>query len=594
MKNHGLTCKLTVDNNQKELFQTSESNVIIKDEQGDTVHAQPFRSFTANYLRMLWGNALGKNTTTAIKDIDGSDVDGDAFTTYKKFFLLGDDAGVYNSGLCVGSGTSDVTQEDYTLTFLTDLTYYATSTGTKTTTASSVKLPINRTIKNDTASTITISELGIVVNSVLIAREKLTSSVTISAGSARDITINLVYGFDSATGGFVNDWVDLFNTDFTFSSYTADYSSRLLLNAVVFNDKLYVFSGASGSSVLSDVWESTDGKTWTETSSSSLAVAQSAVIEMNGTVYAISGTTTWPTITLSNATYKTTDMINWTLVTTTTSFTARRFAWIAKKGTDLYVYSGLNIGNSRLLDVWKSSDYGGNWTQQTADALSITSPTIQKFYCDDTDFYIVANSKKYKSTDDCVTFSYVEDVNIDNVNMYPTVFGDLAFNGSTSNNLYVYDSVISTSITTGCTPVFFKNNIVLIGQSATGAATQHSVYIFSPTYNIIANGVKAGTSSDAFDVTDTALTSEIEEGTDTNELNYGDSDNLTNSEPTVSGDTCKMTLTRTLSNNSSASIAIGEIGIESGKLWCRIIPEESIGIKNGESKTISLEFSSEV
>jgi hypothetical protein len=163
-------------------------------------------------------------------------------------------------------------------------------------------------------------------------------------------------------------------SDTTCGTSAPPWGARYGLSAVVFNNKIYVLAGNSGSSTLNDVWSSSDGTNWTEVTAGSCsnACANSYPVRSNAQVFAFGGKLYimggFNGATYYNDVWYSTDGSTWTQITANGS--GGNAPWSGRGnvagqvyGGDMWVMGGWN-GTSYLNDVWCSAD-GTNWYDST-------------------------------------------------------------------------------------------------------------------------------------------------------------------------------------------------------------------------------------
>lgn len=162
----------------------------------------------------------------------------------------------------------------------------------------------------------------------------------------------------SAEGDYGQDF-----TQTTDSSHTR-FSSRTTPGAAVFQGKMWVFGGNSGSGALGDLWNSTDGQTWTqETMTGDVPAAvhnPTMVVHSNGSKMWIIGGDGTPN------TYRSTDGTAWTRMDGGTGALPsglNNFSAVYYDGA-LWVLGGL-IGTTVQNSVYKSTDDGATWSSVT-------------------------------------------------------------------------------------------------------------------------------------------------------------------------------------------------------------------------------------
>lgn len=140
------------------------------------------------------------------------------------------------------------------------------------------------------------------------------------------------------------------------------FSSRMSPGTATFQGKMWVFGGNSGSSALGDMWNSTDGQTWTQqTLSGDIPVARHnprLVVSSDGATMWIIGGDGAPDV------YKSTDGLAWTRMDNgsgTLPAGLDGYAAIYFNGA-LYVLGGYDTSGVKNT-VYRSTDDGATWTQ---------------------------------------------------------------------------------------------------------------------------------------------------------------------------------------------------------------------------------------
>ena len=169
-------------------------------------------------------------------------------------------------------------------------------------------------------------------------------------------------------------------TDITTTATTSPprFSARSATAAVVLGGpgaaKLYVIGGTTttgaGNNGLDDVWESSDGTSWTHVNASAAASdkfparKEHSAVAVGDTVYVIAGDQGGST---RRDVWTSGDKgATWTQATANAEFPARRNHASAARGGALYVIGG--EGSTQLFnDVWKSTDGGQTWTNVHAN-----------------------------------------------------------------------------------------------------------------------------------------------------------------------------------------------------------------------------------
>ena len=152
----------------------------------------------------------------------------------------------------------------------------------------------------------------------------------------------------------------------TFSART-NHSSVYIPSGA--NAGMYVIGGFGASTRLNDVWKSTDGgATWTRVTASAAFSARNTHSSVyipsgaNAGMYVIGGRTGGGGSSIVNDVWKSTDGgANWTRVTANAAFAVRSLHSSVAFGQAIYVFGGRGVSGSHYNDVWKSTDGGASW-----------------------------------------------------------------------------------------------------------------------------------------------------------------------------------------------------------------------------------------
>jgi hypothetical protein len=173
-------------------------------------------------------------------------------------------------------------------------------------------------------------------------------------------------------------------------SSSNDWVGRYKHASTVFDDKLWIlggygYQGMDKDSYLEDVWYSSDGKTWENATMNAPWKGRTghAVVVLNNKMLLIGGyavdedaVSTHETNHYMNDVWESTDGETWTLVTNNASFGGRAYhaaIVVNVSGTDtLFVIGGRKNGTEYYDDIWKTTD-GSNWSKVnlTADDTEI-------------------------------------------------------------------------------------------------------------------------------------------------------------------------------------------------------------------------------
>ena len=150
----------------------------------------------------------------------------------------------------------------------------------------------------------------------------------------------------------------------------AEWSARYYHASAVHGGKMWVMGGATDGSANSvhDVWSSADGITWTQVTAAAPWPARNLfkALSYNGKLWVMGGIQSSSGSTVYTDVWNSTDGQSWTPVTSTAQFGGRFGFGAVVHGGKMYVMGGHN-GASSLRDVWSSTD-GSTWTQVTAAA----------------------------------------------------------------------------------------------------------------------------------------------------------------------------------------------------------------------------------
>jgi len=187
----------------------------------------------------------------------------------------------------------------------------------------------------------------------------------------------------STTSNNTSGWVE--------ATAQAPWASRYGLSGAVFNNNMWVIGGASGSDSVTnyygDVWKTSDGKTWIQTTSPGFGGRYSGqAVTLNNQLYFIGGNSNGS---LTNDVWSSSDGVTWTQILANngaispnviggTQFCTREDFSAAVFNNLMWVIGGthipLNSTSVGLNDVWSSPD-GVNWTQVLPNVSTITLGT---------------------------------------------------------------------------------------------------------------------------------------------------------------------------------------------------------------------------
>ena len=150
------------------------------------------------------------------------------------------------------------------------------------------------------------------------------------------------------------------------------FPARGSFGAASLNGKLWVVggkgTGSGASSLLNDVWSSSDGTTWTQELAHAPFSARNAhtVTAFNGKLWAMGGQTTNSASRLNDV-WSSPDGITWTQELANAPWPARSAHEVLVHDNKLWLIGGADTTDADLRDVWSSPD-GVTWTQVTGNA----------------------------------------------------------------------------------------------------------------------------------------------------------------------------------------------------------------------------------
>jgi hypothetical protein len=150
---------------------------------------------------------------------------------------------------------------------------------------------------------------------------------------------------------------------------TPAWYGRAFFTATVFNGRMWVIGGEA-TTQFADINYSVDGVTWQQNASGAPFNHRQGhqVVVLNGLMYLLGGLMVSTSGTsLMNDVWYTSDGANWTQATAAAPWTARDNFTAVVGNNGIYIYGGDAGGGTLLDDVWFSVD-GINWTQLTSAA----------------------------------------------------------------------------------------------------------------------------------------------------------------------------------------------------------------------------------
>jgi hypothetical protein len=152
-------------------------------------------------------------------------------------------------------------------------------------------------------------------------------------------------------------------------SQAAGLNGRWLFGSVVYNNKMWVIGGSSISGNQNDVWNSSDGQTWTSVALTTAFSARSefGCIVYNNRMWVIAGGNNVSGY--LNDIWSSSDGITWTQATASAGFPVRAQMGCIVYNNKMWVIAGGSFDPADVYynDVWYSSD-GATWTESTPAA----------------------------------------------------------------------------------------------------------------------------------------------------------------------------------------------------------------------------------
>lgn len=627
---HGLQARITIDDipqAQLDLLNSSTVTYEIRDTKTGVLEStvtRPMRSFTANFLRLMWGRMTGTACTGGL-DINDTAID-ESSGKATNLKCVGATTGLKKFGICIGTGTGAVAQNDNKLTWDTGFsTYGATTLKTATTiSGSDIYFEIQKAFTNNTGSTRTVQEAGLCTTgegteadnntNVLIARE-LTGGTAVATGKVLTVVFKISSTFTTdgtIAKGFIESLESAFyanaGSPYRQKTASASWSAEHGFSMVNFNGALYtMFSGTS-------VWKSVDGgENWTQVRAAadangylarSFAASLVFVDPADGInkIWIMGG---YDSGSCRNSVYKSADGATWTQATASAAWEARRTPCVWVYNSKMWIGAGRDAGSTGIASVYYSTD-GVNWTQATASAAFGTIYGAASCVCNGKMWicggYNSSTGMKnfvYYSTNGATwtqatasaawAVRYYHSMAAVNGTMF--VFGGLD-STATSNYADVYSSTdgVTWSLVSSdggylsreqfgyC--VIGRGIIVAGGYRRATSGAVNSVYgccisqfslatsatmpdsaRIDPTSDDV-YGITVGTGTGNFTGLDTLLGTPIADGSSAGQLAYGNMQDAGRlTEPTVSGSDNIMRLERDFTNSSGGSITIKEVGL---------------------------------
>lgn len=209
---------------------------------------------------------------------------------------------------------------------------------------------------------------------------------------ARSDRLILIAGWQySAPNYYRQVWQSTDGKSWSVLTNAAPFSATNLNQVVEVNGKLLAFAGSDTDGTIPEVWSSSDGASWTQ----ALANAPYGprlgyrVVVHNNLVYVIGGYTSLSTSTIASDAWSSPDGSVWTQVASDDTLPKQTFGPGVSIGGDICLYPG----SVSVHDVWCSSD-GGTWQQRSSDvpngAFAVLSGTV---------FVVGSSQSRYWSND---------------------------------------------------------------------------------------------------------------------------------------------------------------------------------------------------
>jgi hypothetical protein len=167
-------------------------------------------------------------------------------------------------------------------------------------------------------------------------------------------------------------WYSTNGANWTETTAAAPWTARLGAAGTVCNGKMWIMGGTTvptgGGALFNDVWSSSDGANWTQVTAHApwSARAYHQVLSFNNKLWLLGGGNYQSDYWSSNEVWSSTDGAAWTKVTSNIPWGPR--IWFSAEVYDgrMWVLGGSGDTQLELLnDVWSSAD-GINWTQMQA------------------------------------------------------------------------------------------------------------------------------------------------------------------------------------------------------------------------------------
>jgi hypothetical protein len=466
---------------------------------------QPFQSFTANMLRLMWGRFFGTTLTDTGKDFGGNDKDMSLGVESNIKVTTATD-GLERLGLTLFSNAFTSTPETYTGTLTTGLTHKKTVVSTVSSDADEYYFTITKTIENTSGVSKTCTKLALMAqtnatgeissddNTIITIDDIPAEYQTFANGKRRVFTLRIA----SSKDFFVQNMMELLNScsGQEGSLFGTTFNNDVYAIAIDSNNNVYAGGNFTSPASYIAKW---NGSAWSALGSGCKNIVVAIAIDSNNNVYA-GGYFTSP------ASY----IAKW-----------NGSAWSALgSGCNNLVYAIAIDSNNNVYA-------GGNFTSPAS-------------------FIAKWNGSAWSALGSGCNNIVVAIAIDSNNNVYAGGNFTTAFDG-TSNYIAKAQGNIFTK-TNGAGSVNAIWNI-----KATGAPNDYAsldAAITADTYGIL---VGTGATENTYN-----LVSKIAHGTGSGQLEYSDT---TKNQPDVTSNLTEMSIIRTFTNSSGAPITIREVGL---------------------------------
>jgi hypothetical protein len=174
------------------------------------------------------------------------------------------------------------------------------------------------------------------------------------------------FGFNGQGSIRLNDvWSSSDGSTWTQSTSSAQFSPRSNFSCVSFNNKMWVIGGVANSTTYNDVWYSTDGVTWTQATPNAEFSPRSghSSVVFDNKMWVIAGADSYGP--KSDAWYST-DGVTWIQASANAGFLQRFYHSSVVFDNKMWVISGTNNNWEDFSDAWYTTD-GVTWVQAASN-----------------------------------------------------------------------------------------------------------------------------------------------------------------------------------------------------------------------------------